>query len=100
MQSQNPLRCHQIHVIVLACWPLGRRKVQATRHAQMQHQDATLGVQQQIFASPSDPQNCLTHQRRRRNTQWPAQGLAHVHGQDASASDSTGKTQSRNLNFG
>ena len=99
VQAQNTLGGDQIHVIVLARFGLRWRKIQAARHAQMQHQNTAVHVQQKVLAAAPDSHHALPHQKGGRNTQGPPQRLAHVHGQNSSARNSAGETQSGNFDF-
>jgi hypothetical protein len=99
MQAQNTLGGDQIHVIVLARFCLRRGEIQTARHAQMQHQNTAVHVQQKVLSAAPDGQYALPHQKGGRNAKGPPQWLAHVQGQNPSTCNPTGKAQSGNFDF-
>ena len=84
VQSQTPLRCHQVKVVV---WPrLGPPwpHPQAARHAQMPQQKAFAQVHQEVLAAAAHVQNRAPHQILGQVLERPAQGFAHVYRLNAS----------------
>jgi hypothetical protein len=87
------------HVVMRACFGLGRREVQAARHAQVQQQQTPIQIEQQVLAPTADTQHLPAHQAFNRNPQRPTQGLAHVQGQNFGAGYPVRKTATGHFNF-
>ena len=77
----------------------GGAEAQAAGHAQMQQQHATIQIDQEVFAAPSDAGDGLPDQCRRIDAERPAQGLSHAYRLDAGAGDALGEPQPRDFYF-
>ena len=74
--------------------------MQAARHAQVQQEQATVQVQQQVFATATHLQHRAPLQQGCVTTQGPAQRLTHAQLLYARALDTVGKTQSGDFHLG
>ena len=100
VQAQHTSVGHQVHVVVRARFGLCGGKVQAARHAQMDKQKPLVQIEQQVFSAPAHAPDLPPHQALGRHAQRPAQGLAHVQGQDLGRGNAVGKTATGDFNFG
>ena len=87
--------------MVVATWRRQlAREVQATRHAQVNQQQARIEWQQEVLAAPANLVNTLSHQGLRRHAQRPAQWQAGARIQHGGTPNAVGKAAPGNLDFG
>ena len=100
VQAQGAQAGHHFKVVMLAGCGQAHAKAHAAGHAQMHQQQATVQVNQQVFAAPTHGQHALAVQLLRPATERPAQRFADGNGLNAGTGNAVGKAQAGDFNFG